>query len=108
MSDLVERMAREMFEENMTLCQPELGFKHDEHWDTTPELNRKMWRKVARAGLGAIREPTDAMVWPDLDQDDRQLVKLFEAGKLDSCPAHGAYFEYHRNDDAAGIWRAFV
>jgi hypothetical protein len=60
------------------------------------------------AALGAMREPTAAMMWPRLNHEEREQVKAFRLGERDDCPPYDAYFDWHREDDAGAIWRAMI
>ncbi|WP_397402087.1 hypothetical protein [Phenylobacterium sp.] len=60
---------------------------------------------ICRAVLHAMREPTDEMAYPRLTPEQIAMLKDPEA---DYWPNDGSYFDFHRADDAAGIWRAMM
>lgn len=51
MSEMVERVARAMFEAD-----------RGGSWDDVRENSKAMWRSFARAAIEAMREPTEAMI----------------------------------------------
>jgi hypothetical protein len=57
-------------------------------WATAGPFIHNQWLTLARAAIEAMREPTPEMLKPK--NDDL------------------AYFDMHRADDAAGIWRAMI
>lgn len=104
MSEMIERIAR-------AYCVDD-GADPDAQWADTENFfamkRVENWRRRARISIEAMREPTDAMVWPALDQEGREQVKAFEAGRDDWRPADTGHFDFHRKDDSAGIWRAMI
>jgi hypothetical protein len=61
MNEMVERVARVMFEVD-----------RGGSWDDVRENSKAMWRSFARSAIGAMREPTEAMQeagWATSDRD---------------------------------------
>lgn len=56
--------------------------------------------KVARAGLAAIKEPTEGMLYPGVHPCELEA-------RLPNDPPH-CYSEYHLAWNTAGLWRAMV
>lgn len=54
MNEMIERVARALFEE-------EWDDKSSDPWESAEEDEREAWRKSARAAIEAMREPTAAM-----------------------------------------------
>lgn len=60
MSEMIERVAREMWERHRERCLavvPHLG-----HWDQECREVREDWRAMARVAIETMREPTHEMV----------------------------------------------
>lgn len=66
MSDMVERVARAMFEASIAMCDAQNMPPEALNWDEIPEKlpqdSRPMWLSFARAAIAAMREPTPGMV----------------------------------------------
>jgi hypothetical protein len=61
MTDMVERVARAIYEDrNGPRCEP---------WGTKPKGHKDPYRADARAAIEAMREPTEAMVGSGADHD---------------------------------------
>lgn len=66
MSEMIERVARAMFEASIAMCDAQNMPPEALNWDEIPEKlpqdSRPMWRSFARAAIGAMSEPSEKML----------------------------------------------
>lgn len=63
MSEMVEIVARAMFDSTKFLDDPSEGLQWDEMSDEGAIWGRDFWRERARAAITAMRKPTGRMRW---------------------------------------------
>ena len=71
---MIERVARALSLENQSE-----NFMIGEAWEIPGLVNKDGYRKLARAAIEAMREPTEAMIAADQGQADEDAIASWQA-----------------------------